>query len=60
MSHRNGDVSRLVDLQCKKWELSQLALTGEFGAQAAKSEADAEKATEAKKAASAKGNAPKH
>lgn len=54
---RNGDVSRLVDLQCKKWELSQLALTGEFGAQAAKSEAEAEKTCAAKKAA-AKGNAP--
>jgi hypothetical protein len=60
MSNRNGDVSRLVDLQCKKWELSQLKLTGEFGAQAAKSEAEAEKAYAAKQAPAAKGSAPQN
>jgi|GWRWMinimDraft_15_1066023.scaffolds.fasta_scaffold366597_1 hypothetical protein len=59
MSHR-GDVSRLVDLQCKKWELSQLKLTGEFGAQAAKSEAAGEKAYADRQATAAKGAAPKN
>lgn len=59
MSHR-GDVSRLVDLQCKKWELSQLKLTGQFGAEAAKSEAAAEKAYAERQAPAAKGNAPKN
>lgn len=60
MSNRNGDVSRLVDLQCKKWELSQLRLTGQFGAEAAKSEAAAEKAYDAKQAPAAKGSSPKN
>lgn len=60
MSHKYGDVSRLVDLQCKKWELSQLRLTGQYGAAAAKSEGEAEKAYDAKHAPAAKGNSPKN
>lgn len=62
MSYRSLDASiaKLVDLRCKQWELSQYKLTGEFGAQAAKSEGEAEKAYAAKGQPSAKGNAPKN